>query len=122
LEWSETNYPYETTGGELVEEAMTSVHDVTGYTARPCTSGGTSDGRFVAATFPNAQIVELGLINKTIHKVDERVSVQDLQCLARIYTRLLERLHDAELLKRTDYADHVPVEDYVQDEPHNRNL
>jgi succinyl-diaminopimelate desuccinylase len=110
LEWSETSYPYETTGGELIEEAMASVEDVMGYKARPCTSGGTSDGRFVAATYPNAQICELGLINKTIHKVDERVKVDDLLNLTRIYTRLLERLQEAELTKRSNYVDRVPIE------------
>jgi hypothetical protein len=93
LEWSDTCVPYETPpGGELVEEARSSVQDVMGYPARPCTSGGTSDGRFVAAAFPNCQIVELGLLNKSIHKVDEHVAVVELEQLSNIYHRLLMRL------------------------------
>jgi succinyl-diaminopimelate desuccinylase len=110
LEWSDTSFPFESApGGELIEQAMASVQDVMGYSSRPCTSGGTSDGRFVATTFPNAQIVELGHINETIHKIDERVSLQDLENLSRIYERLLERLRIVEEKKQEsgqDYADH----------------
>eukprot|EP00539_Tryblionella_compressa_P002239 CAMPEP_0178745866 /NCGR_PEP_ID=MMETSP0744-20121128/7515_1 /TAXON_ID=913974 /ORGANISM="Nitzschia punctata, Strain CCMP561" /LENGTH=473 /DNA_ID=CAMNT_0020399061 /DNA_START=160 /DNA_END=1584 /DNA_ORIENTATION=- len=112
LSWSETNFPYETSWpSELVEEAMASVKDVMDYTAKPCTSGGTSDGRFVAMFYPKAQIVEMGLINETIHKVDEHTSVRDLESLVRIYVRLLERLQAAESMKqKVKYHDHVPIE------------
>ena len=54
------------------------------------TSGGTSDGRFIAPT--GAQVLELGPLNASIHKVDEHVSVQDLDVLSQIYERVLERL------------------------------
>jgi succinyl-diaminopimelate desuccinylase len=115
LVWGDTSYPFETApGGELVEQTMASVQDVMGYPSRPCTSGGTSDGRFVAARFPRAQIVELGHINETIHKIDERVAVQDLERLAMIYERLLDRLRLVEERKQQsgqDYFDHhVPVD------------
>ena len=54
------------------------------------TAGGTSDGRFIAPT--GAQVVELGPVNATIHKIDEHVRIQDLYHLERIYYRLLENL------------------------------
>ncbi|KAG7340234.1 succinyl-diaminopimelate desuccinylase [Nitzschia inconspicua] len=109
LEWSETTVPFESApGGELVEQAMASVSDVMGYSSRPCTSGGTSDGRFVAATFPHAQIVELGHRNETIHKIDECVSLKDLKDLSLIYKRLLDRLRVVEERKQDgqEYTDH----------------
>lgn len=111
LVWDETSLPYETPGGELVEEAMASVNDTMKYTARPCTSGGTSDGRFLAETYPDAQIVELGLINKSIHKVDEQVPIDDLELMTQIYERLLVRLLRAEAAwgETSQYSEHVEV-------------
>jgi succinyl-diaminopimelate desuccinylase len=64
------------------------VHDVTGRSAATSTTGGTSDGRFIAPT--GAQVVELGVVNATIHKVDEHVDVDDIDVLARIYERVME--------------------------------
>jgi succinyl-diaminopimelate desuccinylase len=64
------------------------VRDVTGRTAATSTTGGTSDGRFIAPT--GAQVVELGVVNATIHKVDEHVNVADIDLLARIYERVME--------------------------------
>lgn len=119
LEWSATSYPFETRGGELVEETMQSVKDVMKYSARPCTSGGTSDGRFVAVSFPEAQIVELGLLNASIHQINERTRVADLESLSEIYGRLLYRLQLAEERKRVGkrkqqksamYQSHVDVQ------------
>jgi succinyl-diaminopimelate desuccinylase len=95
IEWSEDSLPYESDRDcELVHAAIASIREVTqgATTPRLCTSGGTSDGRFVAAAYPYAQIVELGLINKTIHKVDENVASQDLETLTTIYANLLDRL------------------------------
>lgn len=109
LVWDETCYPYETTGGELVEETIRRVVDTMKYTARPCTSGGTSDGRFLAKAYPDAQIVELGLTNASIHKMDEHVSVEDLEHLTQIYERLLVRLLRAEV-KPVEYSEHVNIE------------
>jgi succinyl-diaminopimelate desuccinylase len=112
LSWSEKCPPFETApGGELVEEAMAAVQDVMGYPSRPCTSGGTSDGRFVAAAFPRAQIVELGHTSETIHKIDERVAVPDLERLSQMYERLLDRLRIVEEAKHQtggggEYPDH----------------
>ena len=91
IDWSEVSYPYETrVDSELVEAALASVQEVTGMEGKTCTSGGTSDGRFVAAT--GAQVVELGLINKTIHKINECVEIASLERLADIYENLLIRL------------------------------
>jgi succinyl-diaminopimelate desuccinylase len=66
------------------------VRDVTGLDPDVNTAGGTSDGRFIAPT--GADVVELGPLNATIHQVDERVGVEDLDRLSAIYERLLERL------------------------------
>ena len=108
--------PYETRdvdNSELIESTIQAVNDVMGYTPRLCTSGGTSDGRFVAQiTNPKApkapQIVELGLINKTIHKVDEHVPIQDLVHLTEIYEKLLERLLLSKLNKDEKHEDNHP--------------
>jgi succinyl-diaminopimelate desuccinylase len=111
LSWSEPCYPFLTPGGELVEESMQSVLETMKYGARSCTSGGTSDGRFVAEIYNNSQIVELGLINKSIHQVDEHVPVDDLERLSVIYERLLTRLLIAERdhIDENEYPDHVDV-------------
>lgn len=91
IEWSELAYPYETRRGcELVKTVQQSIHHVTGHSAQLSTSGGTSDGRFVAPSC--AQVVELGHINASIHKIDEHVSTADLETLTDIYEGILERL------------------------------
>ena len=64
--------------------------DVTGRTPEASTSGGTSDGRFIAPT--GCEVVELGPVNATIHKIDERVATADLLPLADIYQRVLDQL------------------------------
>jgi succinyl-diaminopimelate desuccinylase len=66
------------------------VRQVTGRETRLSTEGGTSDGRFIAPT--GAQVVELGPVNATIHKVDERVAVEELETLSRIYEKTLTNL------------------------------
>ena len=62
----------------------------TGITAEPDTSGGTSDGRFVAVM--GTEVVELGHLNATIHQTNERVRVEDIDTLSAIFERVLERL------------------------------
>lgn len=74
--------------GPLVETIAQAVRDVTGRTPALTTGGGTSDARFIKDACP---VVEFGLVNETIHKVDEHVSVEDLQALTRIYKRFIER-------------------------------
>jgi len=64
------------------------VREVTGRTPAASTTGGTSDGRFIAPT--GTQVVEVGVVNATIHKVDEHVNVADIDVLVRIYERVME--------------------------------
>ena len=91
IDWHEASLPYETDRScQLVKEAMASVLEVTGEESNLCTSGGTSDGRFLAAV--GSQVIELGPSHKTMHKVNEQVAVEDLRVLADIYVNLLERL------------------------------
>eukprot|EP00977_Amphora_coffeiformis_P016298 scaffold4990_cov176-Amphora_coffeaeformis.AAC.15 len=91
LHWEDVTFPYETANdSSLVQAAVSSVRQVTGLESRTCTSGGTSDGRFLAAH--GAKVVELGLVNKMIHKIDEAVPVTDMAVLTEIYENLLTRL------------------------------
>jgi succinyl-diaminopimelate desuccinylase len=76
--------------GRLVEALSGAVTAVTGLTPELSTSGGTSDGRFIAPY--GIDVVELGPINESIHKVNELVSVADLERLERIYFRIAELL------------------------------
>lgn len=90
IEWTLSGKPFLTAEGELVEAAQAAIPEVTGYPTELSTSGGTSDGRFIAPT--GAQVLELGPLNATIHKVNECVSVADLETLSRIYEAILEQL------------------------------
>jgi succinyl-diaminopimelate desuccinylase len=90
LPWSLSGHPFLTAKGELVEAATGAIREVCGYETELSTSGGTSDGRFIAPT--GAQVVELGPLNATIHKVDEEVSVADLDTLTAVYERILDKL------------------------------
>jgi succinyl-diaminopimelate desuccinylase len=90
IEWTRSGEPFLTGHGRLVAAVQGAIHDVTGLTTELSTSGGTSDGRFIAPT--GCEVVELGPCNATIHKVDECVAVADLEPLANVYQRVLERL------------------------------
>ncbi|ADJ27905.1 succinyl-diaminopimelate desuccinylase [Nitrosococcus watsonii] len=90
LEWTLSGKPFRTMPGNLMAAVSQAVRDITGLDAEFSTTGGTSDGRFIAPT--GAQVVEVGPINATIHKVNECVAVADLETLSRIYSRLLEIL------------------------------
>lgn len=90
LEWFLSGEPFLTQDGELIEAVQTALCEVLGHRAKPSTGGGTSDGRFIAPL--GVQVVELGLRNATIHKVDEHVAVEDLERLALVYERILEKL------------------------------
>jgi len=82
--------PFLTPRGRLVEVATAAVREVAGIEAELSCTGGTSDGRFIKAIC--RELVELGPVNATIHKVDERIAVEDLEALSAIYRRILERL------------------------------
>ncbi|MGD8851544.1 MAG: succinyl-diaminopimelate desuccinylase [Gammaproteobacteria bacterium] len=90
LEWRLSGEPFLTPAGELVDAVRGAIREVTGREAELSTSGGTSDGRFIAPT--GAQVVELGPVNATIHQVNECVAVTALDELADIYRRTLEKL------------------------------
>lgn len=92
LNWRLSGKPFLTTQGTLTEIASQAINEYTGLTTKLSTSGGTSDGRFIAQT--GCQIIELGVSNSTIHKVNEQVAVQDLIALKQIYQRILEKLFD----------------------------
>jgi len=82
--------PFLTAEGELVNAAKVAIKDIAGYDTELSTSGGTSDGRFIAPT--GAQVLELGPLNATIHQLNECVSVKDLDTLSAVYERMLEEL------------------------------
>ncbi|NJD33057.1 MAG: succinyl-diaminopimelate desuccinylase [Gammaproteobacteria bacterium] len=90
LEWFVSGLPFLTQPGVLTEAVSGAVHDVTGIRPAFSTTGGTSDGRFIAPT--GAQVVEVGVGNATIHKVNECVRVADVELLSRVYERVMERL------------------------------
>lgn len=90
LEWTLSAMPFLTEAGELVDAARRAVRRVTGRETRLSTSGGTSDGRFIAPT--GAQVVELGPVNASIHQIDEHVDIAALETLSAVYERILEEL------------------------------
>ncbi len=90
ISWTLSGLPFLTPVGELVNAAKSAILNVTGVETKLSTSGGTSDGRFIAPT--GAQVLELGVLNATIHQINEHVNVDDLEPLAEIYEQILENL------------------------------
>ena len=90
VSWAVSGLPFLTKPGALTEAATGAILDVTGSAPEASTGGGTSDGRFIAPA--GAEVVEIGPINASIHKIDEHVAVADLAPLARIYEGVLQRL------------------------------
>ena len=90
LDWNLSGNPFLTEDGALLEATRTAIEEITGYRPEVNTAGGTSDGRFIAPT--GAQVLELGPLNATIHKLNECVSIADLDTLSDIYQRILEKL------------------------------
>ncbi|HAU58110.1 MAG TPA: succinyl-diaminopimelate desuccinylase [Comamonadaceae bacterium] len=91
LQWTLGGQPFLTTPGELVDAVQQAIADETGLNAELSTTGGTSDGRFIATLCP--QVIELGPPNASIHKIDEHIAVADIEPLKNIYRRTLENLH-----------------------------
>ncbi len=91
LSWTISGLPFLTPRGDLVGAVQTAIRDETGIETELSTTGGTSDGRFIAQVCP--QVIELGPCNATIHKIDECVAVADIEPLKNIYRRVLEQLH-----------------------------
>jgi len=91
LQWNLSGLPFITPAkGKLIQAVTAATKSVMGYEPKLSTGGGTSDGRFIAPT--GAQVIELGPLNATIHQVDERVSVTDLNQLTEIYYQTLVNL------------------------------
>jgi succinyl-diaminopimelate desuccinylase len=83
IKWTFNGQPFLTERGALVDAVVESIKEVTGIDTELSTAGGTSDGRFIAPT--GAQVIELGPENATIHKLDERVSIENIKTLEDIY-------------------------------------
>jgi len=90
LEWYLSGEPFYTPPGPLSAASVKAVQEVTGRTPKLSTGGGTSDGRFIAPM--GAQVVEIGVVNATIHKVNECVRVEEIDALHEIYLRVLRNL------------------------------
>lgn len=90
ITWALSGQPFLTAHGKLVDATVAAIRDVTGIDTELSTAGGTSDGRFIAPT--GAQVVELGPINATIHKIDENTHIGELEQLSLIYESILQKL------------------------------
>ena len=90
LAWTVGGLPFLTTPAELVVAVQAAIRDETGIATELSTSGGTSDARFIAKICK--QVVELGPVNASIHKIDEHIAVADIEPLKNIYRRTLEQL------------------------------
>lgn len=96
IQWQLSGEPFLTLPGDLTEAVTDSIRVETGLTTQLSTSGGTSDGRFISPWDKpgsgQVEVVELGPLNATIHKIDECVAVDDLLPLARVYQRIIKTL------------------------------
>lgn len=90
LAWELSGKPFRTANGALVDAVRDAIKSTMSYETELSTSGGTSDGRFIAPT--GAQVIELGPLNDTIHQINECVSVADLNALSDIYQAVLNNL------------------------------
>ena len=90
IDWSLSGLPFLTQPGELLDAVAASIKSVTGRDTTPSTSGGTSDGRFIATL--GTQVVELGPVNATIHQINERVLASDLDLLTEVYYQTMVKL------------------------------
>ena len=93
IDWTLGARPFLTGRGPLAEAASTAIHEICGIETELSTTGGTSDGRFIADIC--AQLLEIGPVNATSHKIDESVDITALPKLSAIYTRILEQLLSA---------------------------
>ena len=91
LAWTVGGLPFLTRPGPLVDAVRDAIRAETGLETELSTTGGTSDGRFIAQMCP--EVIELGPPNATIHKINECVAVADIEPLKNIYRRVLENLH-----------------------------
>jgi len=90
LIWALSGNPFLTPAGELIDATKTAIKKVRNFDTELSTSGGTSDGRFIAPT--GAQVLELGPVNASIHKIDENIDIDELEQLTMIYHEILMQL------------------------------
>ncbi|MEW6120565.1 MAG: succinyl-diaminopimelate desuccinylase [Pseudomonadota bacterium] len=90
IEWSLSGKPFLTPRGTLCDTLSEAIREITGVTPELSTTGGTSDGRFIAEICP--QVVEFGPLNASIHKLNEHVAVEDIERLTAVYQKTLEKL------------------------------
>ena len=91
VEWEDSGTPFLTTSTTLIDSVVESISNVTGVNeVEQSTAGGTSDGRFIAPT--GSEVVEIGPLNASIHKIDEAVSIEELEMLVQIYQKVMEKL------------------------------
>lgn len=90
LDWQPQGEPFLTAGGKLVDAATAAIQDTVNIIPKLSTAGGTSDGRFIAPA--GAEVIELGPVNASIHKVNEHVRLEDLPRLVSMYQRIAENL------------------------------
>jgi len=90
IDWSLSGKPFLTPRGPLCDHLSEAIHEVTGLTPELSTTGGTSDGRFIADIC--REVVEFGPLNMSIHKLNEHVAVENIEQLAAVYQKTLEKL------------------------------
>jgi succinyl-diaminopimelate desuccinylase len=90
IDWSLSGRPFLTPRGPLCDRLSEAIREVTGLTPELSTTGGTSDGRFIADVC--REVVEFGPLNASIHKLNEHVAVEDIERLAAVYRKTLEKL------------------------------
>jgi len=90
IDWRLSGNPFLTEKGALIDATHAAIKRVAGFETKDDTGGGTSDGRFIAPT--GAQVIELGPLNESIHKINEHVGLEDLEILTYIYEQILVNL------------------------------
>jgi succinyl-diaminopimelate desuccinylase len=93
VDWNVSGEPFLTQDGKLRSAAMQAIEEVCGIVPKADTGGGTSDARFIAPM--GAEVVEIGPVNASIHKIDECVCIDELETLPRLFLRILEKLFSA---------------------------
>jgi succinyl-diaminopimelate desuccinylase len=95
IDWNVSGEPFLTLDGKLRVAAMQAIEEICGIVSKADTGGGTSDARFIAPM--GAEVVEIGPVNASIHKIDEHVSIEELETLPGVFLRILEKLFSAAL-------------------------
>ncbi len=90
IKWNLSAKPFITEQGKLIDQTITAIKEITDIDTKLSTEGGTSDGRFIAPT--GAQVIELGPVNATIHKINEQIDTKAPDILSSIYQRIMEKL------------------------------